>query len=237
MAGYSYALTYDECGKKSVLFGGFAPGQKFDDTWAWEHLGSEGPTARDSPAIAYNSRQKKILLFGGHLYDNSFTDDTWEWNGRAWCQIDAAGPCARNHSSMVYDHARKRAILFGGRSRIDGELVQLGDTWEWDGAEWRQVSDSGPGPRAPPGMVYDRANDNVILHGGWYNDTPYLGDSWRWDGSTWVELDVASPPARARTFMAFLEGQGTAMLFGGASASGALQDTWEWDGERWRQIS
>jgi hypothetical protein len=86
-------------------------------------------------------------------------------------------------------------------------------------------------------MVYDRVNNSVLLHGGWNNTTPYLGDLMRWDGSSWVELDIASPSPRARTFMVFLETQGTAMLFGGASASGALQDTWEWNGERWRQVS
>ena len=34
---------------------------------------------------------------------------------------------------MVYDRARDKTGLYGG---IGG----LGDTWEWDGQRWRQVS-------------------------------------------------------------------------------------------------
>ena len=33
--------------------------------------------------MVYDSRRKKIVLFGGHEGENVF-GDTWEWDGRRW---------------------------------------------------------------------------------------------------------------------------------------------------------
>jgi hypothetical protein len=42
-------------------------------------------------------------------------------------------PGHRYQPVMVYDRARDRTVLYGG---IGGP----GDTWEWDGQRWRQMS-------------------------------------------------------------------------------------------------
>jgi hypothetical protein len=49
---------------------------------------------------------------------------------------------------MAYHRKRKR-VLFGGLAARRA----LGDTWEWDGKNWRQVSTAGPSARAGAQMV------------------------------------------------------------------------------------
>ena len=36
------------------------------------------------------------------------------------------------HPVMVYDRARQKTVLYGG-------IAGSGDTWEWDGQQWRQI--------------------------------------------------------------------------------------------------
>lgn len=49
----------------------------------------------------------------------------------------------RNAHALAYDSTRGRVVLFGG---ADASKVR-GDTWEWDGNSWSQVSSAGPAPQ------------------------------------------------------------------------------------------
>ena len=53
-------------------------------------------------------------------------------------------------------------ILFGGF----GASGVLGDTWAWNGTEWRKLAESGPEPRGMGYLAYDARRDRVVLFGG-----------------------------------------------------------------------
>jgi len=38
--------------------------------------------------------------------------------------------------ALAYDSRRERVVLYGGSNGTQ----TFGDTWEWDGANWRQVA-------------------------------------------------------------------------------------------------
>ena len=69
--------------------------------------------------------------------------DTWLLTGDGWHELTIPGPPPRNHSGMAYDARRQRIVLFGGH---DGDRV-FGDTWEFDGREWRQLTRTPPQAR------------------------------------------------------------------------------------------
>jgi hypothetical protein len=46
-------------------------------------------------------------------------------------------------------------------------------------------------------MVFDAANQKVMLFGGWDGRQP-LGDTWTWDGSDWTEEGAAAPALAGR---------------------------------------
>src|SRR5262245_45348724 len=65
-------------------------------------------------------------------------------------------PPARQRQAIAYDLARGRTVLFGG---LDVTLSPLGDTWEWDGAQWTALSPaSSPSARYGHAMAYDASS-------------------------------------------------------------------------------
>jgi hypothetical protein len=135
-------------------------------------------------------------------------------------------------------------VLFGG---ADASEVR-GDTWEWDGNKWTQVSVAGPGPRTFPAMTYDSLRRRVVLFGGNrvlfgrnLEENKFLDDTWEWDGQRWTQIEVPGPPPRAEAVMAFDRERGRSVLFGGHNSTEKgrnwLGDTWAWDGTRWIPIS
>lgn len=65
-----------------------------------------------------------------------------------WEQVASEGPPGRNRHSMAYDEERERVVLFGGYQDHGGN--RLGDTWTWDGKQWRQAARTGPSARTRP---------------------------------------------------------------------------------------
>lgn len=142
------ALIYVPSIGASLLFGGMDAGKPpvaLGDTWlfdgdAWRELRPErSPSARHSSGIAYDSKRKRILLFGG-LGADGFLGDTWAFDGQHWTELDAKGPPARAMGYLAYDVKRDRVVLFGGRSGWPD--ADHNDTWEFDGHAWREVPTS-----------------------------------------------------------------------------------------------
>jgi hypothetical protein len=57
--------------------------------------------------------------------------------------MDDMGPSARSSLAVAYDRNRDRLVLFGGLT-ANGPS---GETWEWDGQYWTQLSETGPQAR------------------------------------------------------------------------------------------
>jgi hypothetical protein len=81
--------------------------------------------------------------------------------------------------SCTFDSDEILLLGHPGHSAVTVPSVQ-GDTWEWDGAAWQQLTFSTPGPPGVfgPQMAYDAARDQVVLFGG----STSSGDS----AQTWV---------------------------------------------------
>ncbi len=142
-------------------------------------------------------------------------------------------PPGRNHPAAAYDAGRGRAVLFGGVG-----ASRFGDTWEWDGARWRQRMVEGPQARAAAAMVYDPRRRHTLLFGGGAASGA-LGDTWIWDGITWTRLSVDGPEPRACHRMVYDSRRNRVVLYGGSGGAGKarLTDTWEWDGAAWRRVA
>lgn len=197
----------------------------------WERLPvppSIGPLGSGwYPAMAFDSRRGRTVLFGG-----TTKRETWEWDGHQWIEQFPAGviPPARNYPHLAFDSARGQVVLFSGERLLT-------DTWVWDGVAWKDVTPASGNPpgRSMASMAYDSVRQRVVLFGG--SSTGYLSDTWEWDGKTWTRRAVGAPGARVRSSMAFDSTRGRVVLFGGMSLSGVLADTWEWDGTVWRSMT
>ena len=133
---------------------------------------------------------------------------------------------------MAYDSRRHVGVLYGGS---DG-TSSTEDTWEWNGASWTQVAETGPGIRTSHAMVNDSWRDRTVLFGG-TDQIDLLGDTWEWDRSTWELRSVSGPPARISHAMAFDSARGVTVLFGGNTVEADYaNDCWIWDGVEWTEL-
>lgn len=199
----SYAVT-DANSQRLVLFGGWG-NEYFDDTWTlaldqdppqWiPHLPAVHPSARLEHATAYDATRDRMLLFGGKdAYQ--FFNDVWQLDlagEPTWSPLATTGdPPSRRECRAVYDPVRDRLILFGGFSYP----YHLDETWELTLSgmpTWHQLSPTGPLPPARRGqtMIYDPAADDVLVFGG-YDDNTFFNDVWTLSfeggGEHWNEL-------------------------------------------------
>lgn len=135
---------------------------------------------------------------------------------------------------MVEDPRRRRVVLFGGI----GDAAPLGDTWEWDGITWTNVTPANGSPPAREGhvMFWDPVRERVVLFGGQAYSLP-TNDTWEWDGSAWTQRQpVQSPGSRTLSGAAWNASRRRGTVFAGSAVS-AGSDSWEWDGLRWRVVS
>lgn len=220
------AMAFDSIRGRVVLFGGSqSPPAALNDTWEWTgtvwqaQLFASGPAARHSHAMAYDSQRGRVVMFSGVTPGNVPLGDTWEWDGTSWTQRQVAGPPARISTAMAYDFHRARTVLFGGWVAAGALGSFFGDTWEWNGSAWTQVS-SGETPRSSHAMVYDSHRRLTLMTGGW-NGT-ILGTTATWNGTSWSSS--GSGPQRYEHGMAYDSNRARTVVFGGLIYLG---DTWE----------
>ncbi len=133
--------------------------------------------------------------------------------------------------------------MFGGFAPPNWPFVS-DETWEYDGAAWKQVAMSGvrPAPRQAHAMVCDARRGRIVMFGGQTFPPAMLGDTWEFDGVGWRQF-TGSPAPAARQAYAFVYDpvRGLVVLFGGqttSSTSSVLHnDTWSYDGATWRKLT
>jgi hypothetical protein len=233
----SHRLIYDPKRKRLLLLGGMDDqGQygemRFLDGKSWVLLNTSPVLAAVEPSVTYDTRRRRIVLFGGLRADRSASGGTWEFDGSAWKQVATTGPDPRHSAAMVYDEARGVVLLFGGRD----DRGPSGQTWQWDGTAWSQVATTGPPARLAAGLGYDVKRKQAVLFGG-LGSSGILADTWLWDGNGWQEYETPGPSGRVLPAMAYDGRRSVVVLFGGRiKYPEDSNETWEWDGRRWAHI-
>ena len=203
------------------------------------------PGNRVYHCMVYDDQLRQcILLDGYHQDDTPEFGEVWAWNGNSWSILPGKGPLVRGAGSAAFDGRRGEIILFGGlhyRGSEEGKL--LGDTWKWNGKEWKQITAPGPQARAWHCMAYDSHRDRVVLFGGseGFGKTAFA-DTWESDGSKWTKLNVHGPEPRSDFAMVYDSIHRKIVLFGGQQVKSDdagrkdFGDTWTWDGTAWQKV-
>lgn len=233
--GY-HAMTYDTVRARTLLFGGFVHSYQ-GDTWEWDGaiwklVATTGPEGRGLTALSFDSVRGRAVLFGGFGVDD---EATWEWDGSRWTEVASTGPPLRVGHAMAYDSARQRTVLFGGAVWNGTDYDAYGDTWEWDGSTWTEVTTTGPSARNAHAMVYDPVRQRTVLFGG-SEGTNYLDDTWEWDGASWTQVASGGPPPRFFAVMGY-DAVGARVILHAGHWGIQLDDTWAWDGSVWTEIA
>lgn len=236
----SAAATLDD--GTMVLFGGAwdwdgvsnMPDQIYGDTWTWDGVGWTSYGGAEPEGRRFGSASVsagKLMLFGGNwnFGNGAYVSTTWLFDVAAWTLANVSAPAARSGAAVATLNGV--VVLFGGVAGDPMSVMDLSDTWSWDGNSWTQLNPA-HSPSARDSASLAAVGGHLVLFGGFSRTIGQLSDTWTWDGNDWTQLNVTGPTARSCASMASLGGK--AVLFGGTDHPGSvLGDTWIWDGTSW----
>jgi hypothetical protein len=171
------------------------------------------PPEREAAAMAYDSKTKQTLLFGGLGPLGNVMGGTWLFNGVQWQkETPTNSPSPRAFASLIYDKSTNQMILFGGLIPHSPNATVLNDTWIWNGSNWIQQNPANsPSPRAAAAVSLSpvahgqssnqNSNQNsngefdVVLFGGLGPNGTTLNDTWIWNGSNWIQQNPTNSPS------------------------------------------
>ena len=192
-----HQMVYDAAIRRVVLFGGGPDLMWSYDSSIWEWDGqtwtkrtaATQPPPRVLHQMVYDSKRKVVVVQGGYNYHsiNGFVPipDTWEWDSerRLW-SLASPGPSSivNPQPFMAYDPVRGVTVMVDSGSFP----TQDGTTWEWDGAQWTELSTPLPAAAKPYlAMGYHTGLGRIVMQGS---------GTWAFDGSTWEDLGLSTAP-------------------------------------------
>jgi N-acetylneuraminic acid mutarotase len=205
------SMVYDPQLKKTVLFGGWDETNYLNETWLWDgsqwaRVKNKPPTARSNASMWFDPVLRKIVIFcgiGRITQDDRTTrySDMWSFDGDGWTNMNITStPGARYGAQVAVDPRNNHVVLFGGLAvKTDGTVqtqVYKDDTWEWDGAAWREITtQSAPFARENGAFEFDPGRNELVLFGGYAGH--FQSDVWVLEGNTWTPRSQG-PPQRRR---------------------------------------
>lgn len=185
------SIAFDPINAQLLLFAG-AGGNinenrvNLKDTWTWNgsnwiQLSPETtPIARHGSGMSFAKNTNQLILFGGTTGPD-FLNDTWTWNGSNWVQLfPETYPQGRCFISMAFDPISDQLLMFGGFG-INIGIVDLNDTWAWNGESWiHHSTQSILKPRSAASLAYDEMHQQLILFGGGFGVANLRNDTWLW---------------------------------------------------------
>jgi len=210
------------------------------------------PIGRANHTATYDPGSNRMTIFGGNLaFFGTNRNDVWLLSdangigGPGWAQLFPGGtlPPAREATQSVYDPATNRLILFGGAAYPNSfTAINYNDVWVLTDANglgspgWIQLAPAGTPPPARVyfSMVYDPAENQAIIFGGFFDDRAEflkLDDVWvlthangLGGAPTWMQLTPSgTPPGPNYSHAAAFDSVHRRMIvFGGADGSGVV---------------
>ena len=231
------AMAFEPTSARTVSFGGWLPDYRgvSQETWTydlrtaiWTYMHpAKSPSARIFHAMAYDSAEGVVVLFGGNLGEGTRKSDTWtyDFDLNTWTQMHPVSyPSARENAVMAYDSANGFIVLFGG--------VSLNDTWTYRASTDTWVEKhpaTTPPAKGIQTMVYDSASGVMVLFITNAIEYGSLNETWTYNASTdvWTNMTTSiSPPGRTGHAMAYDSALGVTLVFGGWWNNTPHDDLW-----------
>jgi len=189
-----------------------------------------GPVGSSEVTHAYDSFRGELLWFG-QPPGLGTSAETWTFDGVSWQLHAVTGPSERHGAVACFDSVRQRVVLFGGANLG----VHMGDTWEWDGANWTQVTTAvSPPARWNASMAFDSARGVVVMGGGVGAANASLADLWEFDGTSWLQRQSLTVPSAGRLgSFVYDEARAETLVLGLSGSAGSSGAVHAWDGSQW----
>jgi PKD repeat protein len=188
-------MAYDDQDRYVLLFGGGVGGSAAEglagtsDTWTyaagvWTNVTSQVHGATPGPtfdgAIAFDPFDGYIVLVGGGGSMCATGGGAYTYAGGRWSFVGSAfGPTGRTGGALTFDGVDQSLLAFGGRTAALG-CSGSNETWLYRNASWENLTGAigpAPSPRWDAALVFDAADNVVLLFGGISNGV-YQNDTW-----------------------------------------------------------
>jgi len=236
-ASYGHAMAFDRNRNRLVLFGGWTPTGRSNETYEYDVVNqiwhnpqpASRPSARYYHGMTFDTVRGRTVLYGGST-NTGPSGETWEWDGNQWTlQTNLTCPatllCQRFNHAMAYSPLFGATYIFGG---TDGGTC-FNDTASWNGSGWGISTSMGPTERSSHEMVWDSVRKEFVLYGG--NTVGCIAgggvesDTVTYQ-SVWTPKVSGGNPPRFGHAMAFDESIRAVVLHGGASATDLSNETY-----------
>jgi len=162
-----------------------------------------------------------------------------------WSQVVPAAPYGDpprtfvpyGRMAVAFDPVSHMVLALGGQRN---GMAGFGETWGFDGTQWKFLTSAGPPTRYGARMAFDANLNRVLLFGGQQNtlDSPRCApssadyncsDLWSWNGASWIVMTITGTPPteRANPGMAFDANRSRTVIYGGNQSTTILNDTYE----------
>jgi photosystem II stability/assembly factor-like uncharacterized protein len=205
------------------------------------------PTLGDAPALKeasafYDPVRDRLVLVSGRFttpyYDYYFgglqqpdlNDKVFALHlsgTPAWRELPTGGSAPeRTGADVAYDASRDRLLLFGGRdpatSNLTADVFELSLTGN---GTWRPVSTAGVGPSARAGatVVYDSANERMLVYGGVRSD-PATYELSSAGAPTWSKVSTTGDPLGREEPAGIYDAAGSRLVVYGGHTEGNNTD-------------
>ncbi|HEY5949762.1 MAG TPA: DUF4215 domain-containing protein, partial [Kofleriaceae bacterium] len=219
-----HVLDYDTLARTTRLYGGDTSSTAYTDVYnyngsGWSLQSSAGRTSAKGATMSFDASANRLVTFGGVLTSTStVTNQTWTWSPTTgWAQASpTTPPPARDETATAYDPVRQRTVVFSGNPHTGSTLS---DVWEWNGANWNQVTASGgPSQRTGHRLYYNTDAARVCVFGSASGAT--TEDLYEWNGATWLQRSITSPPStRYQAATAYDSAAHELLVFSGRDAT------------------
>jgi hypothetical protein len=178
-SSFGAVMTYDTSTGSVVMFDsgeGYNGGPYLNSTYTFSggqwtlSLNGTGPSPRSAESLTYDPLLGAVILFGGNACQNATGNcpnlgDTWAYSNGSWTNLSTNGPPPRNQAMFAYDPAANATVLFSGHY----DATYYDDTWMYSAFGWTELTSSGLGPTPSEGggLVYDAADHQFLLFGGY----------------------------------------------------------------------
>lgn len=178
-------LAYDAADGYVVMFGGNTPSYGLSDTWTfhagvWTNITATAgtpPSPRTNSAMAYDSKDKRVVLFGGVVASEpgygAPLGDTWTFSAGKWTNITGSlttSPSPRYAAAFADAGPAVGDVLFGGGfSYAYATWVFFQDTWLFSGNRWMNLTSHlwiSPSARALVSAASYTPSGSILLFGG-----------------------------------------------------------------------
>ena len=180
-------------------------------TWSKLAYAFGYPTHYESSNIVFDTKERRILFFGGWGTGDVLMNDTYAYScgSNTWSKLPVSGtlPMARFQTAAAYDGVHHRIICMNGCFLAQLGVVGFGkpvsELWELDlqALKWKKLpfADPAPSPRKGFAFQYLSKADQLISVGGDVSEdwiASFVNEIWRYDMTRqqWDKLVCGGDP-------------------------------------------